>query len=303
MIKKLYNLNIVLYNIKYEGKVIMAKTIDGAIKRVIYDNIIDMEDTKDDKCIEGDAFVSLSELLEVGKRRYDAQDDYFKKYIYNEASFIEKVTLGKGETPYPGSSHYIKSNVMINLWVNELLGLTNIKYKPIMLSFDVDGLTLVNADSFSKSERDIIEKILLNQYKDLIMNIGGFGIVNNYNKEHTINAIHPDFSVRLSNRSLVLSLNSIILQELDKDFFLSYHYDQDFVSKHGSMIETELGKFNLQTNVYGLKRMLSSNLNKNYFRNEELNPIVRLLDNIGFDYDDLEEYLKHEVSKVRTLKK
>lgn len=139
--------------------------------------------------------------------------------------------------------------------------------------------------------------ILLTENRNYYRELGNYAIRNKFNEELQIITISNVFRIHNTGREFSICMPSDLMSLLRKYVHLVYYYNQNNTK---NIIETTEGIFNVETNVPGVKRLLSSN---SIIKKEELNNVLRFLQNLKVSENDVPEYLKEEIEKVKVLKK
>lgn len=144
------------------------------------------------------------------------------------------------------------------------------------------------------------ENILLNENKKYFEEIANYGLKNNLNQNLALITVSKGFKVTSEGRCFSIYMTSKLMDLLYKNFSLNYYYSQNRLK---SKIITPEGIFNINSNVPGVNKILSSSMNEKYFWDEELNSTLGFLQNLRVYESDVPEYLKEEIEKVKVLKK
>lgn len=306
--------------------------INKAIRNLVYDNIL-MDEHCKFSFVENQ--VSIFDLLKVQRSRNTNSKNCFYQYLDGESQYIDLAYF---------SENWWDSDcdnaIFMNFWFTKIGNimckkpvLVRIRYCDGKLSIlDVDKETLElellrengkteeilelellkrpeRIEEIKKVENEIclFKDIMLDKYKDSLIKIARYGIINNYNKELKLNTISREFVVDLDNCEFTLSLSSEILFSANKQFYLSYYYDweSDTISSglsHHYTVRSNLGPWRLQTNIPYMKSLITKSVADNHDRNIG-NGIDSLCHNLKVDYEELPRYLQVEVDKVKSLRK
>ena len=147
-----------------------------------------------------------------------------------------------------------------------------------------------------------IKRLFLEKYRDLIIEVARYGIENKFNYEYNFYTFYHEYRILMDNNNFDLELYSRMSKYLDKKLTIGYRYDQQNRFKSYT-IDTKEGIFKVNTNIWGMKHLLKSSVDEGRFKNQELESIPRLLDNLKVDYNELPMELRKGVNKVRSRKK
>lgn len=174
------------------------------------------------------------------------------------------------------------------------------KNKSVTLGYLGYGLD----DKFYFPFKDIIsleedKAILLDKNKNIYKELANYGIENHFDRILSINTVSNRFKLSTFKDSLYINMPNELIHCMGKRFYISYYFNQD---NFRNKIQTSEGIFNINTNIPGVKRLLSSNMNPKYFQNQELSKMIRFLKNLKVYESDVPEYLREEIGKVKVLK-
>lgn len=171
-----------------------------------------------------------------------------------------------------------------------LINFINGKSGRIVLNKD-NKLAFEACTELSKVE----QKFILDNYEQRLKQFLLFGGDNKYDEFLKIKTISGNYDIQLfPNRFSICKSNSF-KKLTGKRLDLHYFFDRKVKA---NSIETDLGIFNVRTNILGVYNILkktkkeSGNLKTSKF-----------LDNLQVYENDVPEYLKQEIQKVKVLKK
>ena len=253
--------------------------IDFVIRRLeIYDGALERQ---------GKTGISIYDIFQAEKIKNEKKQ-YYCKLIINE--------LKKTVPDIVDINFYedLENNNGIYIIFELKKGNKNV---PIILGYSSDDKFYFPFDDITRFDTN--KTILLDKNKNLCKEIAEYGINNNFNKMLRINTISNRFQLQTTKNSLSIVMSNDLIQWMGKYVYLNYYFNQDNLK---NKIQTSEGMFNVNTNVPGVKRLLSSSMNPKYFRGEELNSTLRFLQNLRVYESDVPEYLREEIQKVKVLK-
>ena len=147
---------------------------------------------------------------------------------------------------------------------------------------------------------DKIPETLFKKYYDLFKLMCTYAIVYNYNDNRRLNTISNEFQILPYFNKFCITMPSKILSECYKHMYLSHYYEKPQYIKSENIINTDIGNFELETNIREIKKLLNV---KSNFENVQIDNVVRFLQNLQVYESDIPEYIKPELQKIKSLKK
>lgn len=219
--------------------------------------------------------VSVYEIFEAEKEKARKLAEYNKNLLVklqSDFSFIQDISF------HPLDNFSI------------VLTFTNGRSSRITLD-EEDKLGFIYDTEFSKAEQKFILENYSKELKDLIK----FGIKNQYNNITILKTISGRYDLQLTPMRFSIYKPDNFVKITGKRLSLNYFYSQKAPS---NAITTDLGIFNVRTNISGIKRILK----KTYNSDSNLK-MKNLFQHLQVYESDVPEYLKEEIEKVKVLKK
>ena len=287
--------------------------VNRAIRNLIYTNML-----MDEKCkfsfIENQ--VSIFDLWKVERNREKISSNQFHQYLSSESQYIDFAYFSNC---WRGSDH----SICMNLWFTKVGNIMCEKPVCVCIEYCDGKLSLLHEDMLKlellkgnkkteeikkvENELRLFKDEMLVKHKNSLIELANFGIDHNYNQEPSLNTVSQEFVVRMDNRSLTLSLSSNILNFANKEFYLTHYYrwHSDTIRSmisHNYIEESKLGPWSLQTNIPGMKRLVTKYLVEEHDK-QTIKGVDALCQNLKVDYEQLPKSLQVEVEKVKSLRK
>ena len=251
-------------------------------KDVLAKHII--EESISDSCMKvKNELLSLKEILELGKKRYELKQLFFKKYLLSD--------IRSAKNPNFELYKYRQDNaIIISFSLNENFEMKYDGPRVIRILYKDGKFTLYDKRKFKEVFKSPFEKMFIETKMDTLEKTVLFGLENQYNKElKYMKTEWYDYRVSLNSDELNISLNSELLTFLNRHFSLLYRFNQQnyLLDKK---VKTDLGTFKLNTNIVGLKEHLEAKYNDSQL-------LIELLDSLYVDNSTLKTW--HD--KVKSL--
>lgn len=213
----------------------------------------------------------IFEVEKIKKERLTKYRDNILKKLQLDFSFIQDILLH----PLDNSS--------------VMLSFKNGRSDRIFLT-EEGKLKFLYCTQFLEFEQEFILKKYENEIKSLIK----FGIETNYNNTIELKTVSRNYKLELTQTRFSVYRTYNFVKLIGPKLELHYFYSQTSPS---NLINTDLGMFNVYTDIDRIYHILNeTNNDDSHFR------MKKLLQNLFVYENDVPEYLKEEIQKIKVLK-